>query len=177
MRRPATALLIRLCLLAAMLSTFAATVSYARQSEIAAPSEVAAQHQIAAVAPNDPAIVTLPDAPAVSHSPDLSRDTSPRLDHASFLLLSASVYSAAFLDMYETKSLGTHVHEYDPVARPFVHLPTPAYYATGAVLATGVNWLGWKLAHSRRWHQVWWLPQLSAVAANSSGFGYTVAHK
>lgn len=177
MRCAKTALLIRLCLFAAILSTSSATVSYAQQSESAAPSEIATRHQIAAVTAEEPGIVALPEAPAVSHSADSSPEAAPRFDRTSFLFLSASVYSAAFLDMYQTESLGSRVHEYDPLARPFVHLPAPAYYATGAALATGVNWLGWKLAHSRRWHHVWWAPQLSAIAANSSGYGYTITHR
>jgi hypothetical protein len=169
--------MIRLWLFAAMLSIFSATVSYAQQSETVVTPEITLRHQIAAVAPKDPGIVALPDSPAVSRSPASLPDATPQPNRTSFLLLSASVYSAAFLDMYETKSLGTHVHEYDPVARPFVNLPAPAYYATGAALATGVNWLGWKLAHSRRLQHAWWLPQLSAIAANSTGYGYTITHR
>ena len=60
-------------------------------------------------------------------------------------------------------------HETDPLARPFVHLPTPAYYATGLALATGVNWLSWKMAHSRRFHRLAPLPQLAAIAGNLYG--------
>ena len=61
-----------------------------------------------------------------------------------FWMMSAGVYTAAAFDMQETESLRPHFREYDPLARPLVGLPAPAYYAAGALFATGVNWLGWK---------------------------------
>jgi hypothetical protein len=42
------------------------------------------------------------------------------------------------------------------LAKPLAGLPTPAYCAAGALFATGVNWLGWKMARSPRWHKIWW---------------------
>ena len=89
-----------------------------------------------------------------------------------FIALSAGVYTAALLDMHQTM----HVRHYswwsetDPLARPFVRLPSPAYYATGLVLATGVNWLGWKMNHSRRWHKLAAIPQLLSIGGNTYGY-------
>lgn len=58
----------------------------------------------------------------------------------------------------------------DPLARPVVRLPAPAYYASGLALATGVNWLSWKMGHSRRWDRLALLPQLFSIAGSTSGF-------
>jgi|SRR5580658_3613254 hypothetical protein len=91
---------------------------------------------------------------------------------AKFALLSAAVYGAAFADMHQTLQVRDYSwwRENDPLARPLVRLPTPAYYATGLALATGVNWLGWKMAHSRRWHRLSPIPQLLSVSGNLYGF-------
>lgn len=89
-----------------------------------------------------------------------------------FFILSTAVYTAATADMYQT----LHVRHYywwsetDPLARPLVKLPSPAYYATGFALATGVNWLGWKMGHSRKWHKLATVPQLFAIGGNTYGF-------
>lgn len=61
-------------------------------------------------------------------------------------------------------------YEVDPLARPFARLPAPAYYVTGLAMATGVNWLSWKMAHSRRWHKLAPIPQLFAISGNLYGF-------
>jgi hypothetical protein len=61
-------------------------------------------------------------------------------------------------------------YETDPLAKPIVRLPAPAYYATGLVLATGVNWLSWKMGHSRKWHKLAPLPQLLSITGNMLGF-------
>jgi hypothetical protein len=94
-----------------------------------------------------------------------------------FFLLSLGVYAAATMDMQESASLRPRFHEDDPLAKPFVKLPLPAYYATGIIFATGVNWLGWRMAHSERWHSVWWLPQVCSIAGNLMGYGHTKAHE
>jgi hypothetical protein len=94
-----------------------------------------------------------------------------------FFILSASVYAAATFDMRESLSLRPRFHEDDPLAKPLAHLPAPAYYASGFALATAMNWLGWKMAHSERWHSVWWLPQLCSITGNVTGYGYTRRHE
>jgi hypothetical protein len=90
-----------------------------------------------------------------------------------YVILSAGVYTAAGLDMTETQSSMPNFKEADPLARPFVGLPKPLYYASGTMLGTGVNWLGLKMQRSERWHKIWWLPQAVSIAANLSAYGYT----
>jgi hypothetical protein len=95
-----------------------------------------------------------------------------RFHKKQFLILSAAVYAAGIADMHQT----LHVRHYswwwetDPFAKPIVKLPAPAYYATGLVLATGLNWLSWRMGHSRRWHRLAPLPQLLAITGNTLGF-------
>jgi hypothetical protein len=167
--------LIRCVLLAAIVSMMATSITHAQQFQPTPASEVAAASTPPTLTPDDTmTAATLPDAPVLTR-PFLSSD-SPRPSRANFFLLSAVVYGVAFLDMHQTLSLGSHVDEHDPLVRPFVHMPPPAYYATGAALATGMNWLGWRISKSRRWRRMWWAPQLTAIAANSFGYGYTLAH-
>ena len=100
-----------------------------------------------------------------------------------FFLTSAGVYSAAFLDMHNTRSEmnfckrqpGYVCYENNPLARPLVGLPTPAYYATGLALTTGVNWLSWKMSRREKFRRVWFLPQILSMAAN--GWGYASSAK
>jgi len=63
----------------------------------------------------------------------------------------------------------TWSYENAPLAKPFVRLPTPAYYATGLAMATGLNWISWKMGHSRRWHRLAAIPQLLAIGGNTCG--------
>jgi hypothetical protein len=90
--------------------------------------------------------------------------------------MSPRVYAAAGLDLEETASLRHHFHEYDPLAKPSVGLPAPACYAAGALFATGVNCLGWKMARSPRCDKIWWVPQVTSIAGNLAGYSYTRAH-
>ena len=89
-----------------------------------------------------------------------------------FLILSAGVYAAGLADMHQTMHNKQYSwwYESDPLAKPLVKLPVPAYYAAGLALATGVNWLSWKMGHSRKWRKVALLPQLFAITGNSYGF-------
>lgn len=94
-----------------------------------------------------------------------------------FTVMSAGVYSAAGLDMELTEALHKHIDERDPLARPLLLLPAPAYYISGALLATGLNWLGWKMERSSRWHKIWWVPQAASMAGNLAGYSYTRTHE
>ncbi len=97
---------------------------------------------------------------------------SVRTHSMQFVILSAGVYGASFADMHETLKQRKYPwwYEADPLARPLVKLPAPAYYASGFALATGLNWVSWKMAHSRRWHRLSAIPQLLAISGNTYGF-------
>jgi len=104
----------------------------------------------------------------------LNRGEMPlvRFHKKKFLILSAGVYTAGLADMHQTLEVRHYSwwYEKDPLARPMVKLPAPAYYATGLALGTGLNWLSWKMGHSRKWQKLAPLPQLLAIAGNTYGF-------
>ena len=106
---------------------------------------------------------------------ELRRAVKPALPK-SYWVLSAGVYTAAGLDMQRSESMLPNFDERDPIVRPFLRLPAPAYYASAALFATGINFLGWKIARSERWHKIWWVPQVATMAGNLAGYGYTRAH-
>jgi hypothetical protein len=115
-------------------------------------------------------------APEVK-SPDFKAEpTAPvsavRFRKKQFLILSAVVYGASLADMHATLQERKYSwwYETDPLARPFVKLPPPAYYATGLLMATGLNWISWKMGHSRKWHWLAAIPQLLAIGGNTYGF-------
>jgi hypothetical protein len=106
---------------------------------------------------------------------EVRRAVKPPLQK-SFWVLTAGVYTAAGLDMQRSESMLPNFDERDPIVRPFLRLPAPAYYASAALFATGVNYLGWKMARSERWHKIWWVPQIASMAGSFAGYGYTRAH-
>ena len=95
-----------------------------------------------------------------------------RFHRARFIVLSAALYTASAADMHQTLHNRKYSwwYEADPLARPFVRLPAPAYYVAGLTLATGINWMSWKMGHSRRWHKLAPIPQLLSIAGNTYGF-------
>ena len=110
----------------------------------------------------------------LSHS-ELHRAVKPPLPR-SYWALTVGVYTAAGLDTQRSEAMLPDFDERDPIARPFLRLPAPAYYASAALFATGMNFLGWKMARSARWHKIWWVPQVATMAGNMAGYGYTRAH-
>jgi hypothetical protein len=91
-----------------------------------------------------------------------------------FVPLSAAVYAMGLMD--QTATVGNYDwrnNERDPLVKPFTHLPTPLFVATGVAFESGVNWLAWKMSRSRSWHKIWWLPQLCAIGGNAYGYKVT----
>jgi hypothetical protein len=95
-----------------------------------------------------------------------------RFSRKQFFVLSAAVYGASLADMHQTLEARKNLwwYETDPLARPFVKLPATAYYATGLAMATGLNWISWRMGHSRRWRKLSPIPQLLAITGNIYGF-------
>lgn len=108
----------------------------------------------------------------------------PKTPMTLWVASSLAVYTAAALDMHATEQNRQLYQKYpgyfygdyeaDPFARPFVRLPAPAYYACGIAMATGVNWLGFRMSRSPRFHKIWWLPQALSVAGNTRGYMTTL---
>lgn len=120
-----------------------------------------------------PEIMTESIAPnAIKQSSDAKTVSAVRFRKTQFLVLGAAVYGASLVDMHQTLRERDYSwwYETDPLARPFVRLPTPAYYATGLALATSLNWISWKMGHSRKWHRLAAVPQLLAIAGNTYGY-------
>jgi hypothetical protein len=114
----------------------------------------------------------VPNSPREGPSATAKTSVAYRFQKVQFFALSTGVYAAAAADMHQTLQMRHYSwwSETDPLARPFVHLPAPAYYATGFALATGVNWLAWKMGRSRKWHKLAPWPQLFAIGGNTYGF-------
>lgn len=117
---------------------------------------------------------------------DQERDKKPRprfYRDKAFVATSLLVYAAAGFDMHETMRqkwlysyrypplvLGTErFTDRDVLARPIVNLPNPAYLATGFAMATGLNWISWKMKNSHRFRHIWRLPQTAAIVLNTRG--------
>lgn len=79
--------------------------------------------------------------------------------------------AAAWADMTSTQEvLRKGGQEEDPIAKPFVKLNRPEYYAAGSALTGGISLIGIALRHTR-FHRVWWIPQISQIGIN---FGLSV---
>ena len=115
-------------------------------------------------------------SPRIEHPPRTSRVDATRSIPRAWKLLTLASGAAATLDMATTtagiRDYGNH--ETDPLARPIVDLPTPAYFAVGYTEAAAIDWLGLRMYRSHRWHKVWWLPQTLQIAGNLWGASSTM---
>jgi len=114
------------------------------------------------------------------NSAPVKKPATVRVPKIAWFSLSAATYTAAALDMHATANAVAYwkkcpafylgYPEADPIAKPFVKLPRPAYYTCGFAMTTGINWLGYRMARSHRWRTVWWLPQSISISANGHGY-------
>jgi hypothetical protein len=116
--------------------------------------------------------IELAAPPRIKEHHDVKPVRAGRFPRKQFLILSAAVYGASLADMHQTLKERKYDwwYETDPLAKPFVKLPAPAYYAAGLAMATGLNWISWKMGHSRRWRRLAPIPQLLAIGGNSYGY-------
>ncbi|SRR6266849_7953575 len=136
------------------------------------------QVDLPTIKPVVPTVQPPPSAPGIFPLP--KKTGNPRVPKKPWIVLSPAVYAAAAWDMHGTEnSAGLYrknpglfpggYFEADPLARPFTRLPAPAYYASGFALATGINWLSWRMGRSLRLHGIWWLPQAFSIIGNVQG--------
>ena len=115
-------------------------------------------------------------SPPIGQTPRTSHVDAIRSIPRAWKLLTLASGAAVTLDMTTTtvSRLDYGNYETDPLARPIVDLPTPAYFAVGYTEAAAIDWLGLRMYRSHRWHRVWWLPQTLQIADNLWGAGSTI---
>jgi hypothetical protein len=112
----------------------------------------------------------LPDKPT-PHIRDIR--ATPKL----FRLLAVSGFLAVTYDTRLTiKTKAQDGPEIDPVLKPIVELPNPAYVAMTYVLISGLDLVSWKMERSNRFHKIWWVPLVLQIGGNTWGAAYTAAH-
>lgn len=128
---------------------------------------------------------TRPPVPALAHL-DLAtttpihvapHDSAPegavRQRSRAWLALTLAGQAAALADAKTTLDLKrAHpltFYENDPLARPFVNLPPPAYVASVVGLTASVSAISWKLRRSEHplLRHFWWAPQAAQIALNA----------
>jgi hypothetical protein len=107
------------------------------------------------------------------HLPDKPKP-APKLHFtAAWLTLSFAGQMAAYADVQTTVNLRDEApgfQDSDPIARPFVNLPTPEYVAFATVLTAGISEVSRKMhGSSNKWvRRLWWVPQTVQIATNSA---------
>jgi len=130
---------------------------------------------LAAARPAVPALAHL-DLAATAPIHITPHDSAPesvmRRPGRAWLALSLAGQAAALADAKTTLDL-KHAHpltfyEEDPLARPFVNLPPPAYVASVVGLTASVSAISWKLRRSEHplLRRFWWAPQAVQIAFN-----------
>jgi hypothetical protein len=87
--------------------------------------------------------------------------------------LSLAGQAAALADVKTTLDLKSvyrlTFYENDPLARPFVNLPPPAYITSAVGLTAGASAISWELRRSEHplLRRFWWAPQAVQIVLNS----------
>src|SRR6267142_347900 len=119
-------------------------------------------------APFSLVLLALSVIPCFAQEKYLPETPAPHTDKQ-WLIISISGHAAAAWDAEETilnvKGPCPCGYESNPLARPFVTLPRPAYRATSHLFVLGTDWLSWKMKHSQhRWmRRTWWVPQPAQI--------------
>lgn len=68
--------------------------------------------------------------------------------------------------------------EINPLERPFVNLPKPAYYSWRIGEAAFASYLGLRMKRSHRWiRHIWWVPQAVTIVSGAVGAAYSASHR
>lgn len=89
-----------------------------------------------------------------------------------WLVLTVAGEGTSLTDAVLTKEgIQNGARELDPLARPFVKLPSPVYLSFAAAASAATSYSGLKMRNSRHRliRDTWWLPQAAQIAANSWG--------
>lgn len=111
-----------------------------------------------------PAAADLPEKPKPAPKPHFT---------ARWFALSVAGQIAAYADVRTTLNLRNQnpgFQDSDPLARPIVNLPTPAYSAFAVALTSGISEVSRRMhKSSNTWvRRFWWAPQTVQIAINSS---------
>ena len=161
-----------------------AAVSFAILTLVASQACLAASNDAASTETAD-VVAALPAPFVVAKPATQSLPDQPKPNKTLWKGLAVLGQAAAAADVASTIDVLNHGgYEADPLAKPLAGLPKPAYAATSAAIVGGVSYLGLKMQESRRFHKVWWVPQVLQIAINSTGalhnsvsLAYTTCHQ
>lgn len=165
----------RFAFLALAASLLPAFLSTNAQAQTVPPLSITSS-DLTATRPAVPALAHLDLAPTapIHVTPHASAPESVvRRPGRAWLALSLAGQAAALADATTTLDLKrAHpitFYENDPLARPFVNLPPPAYVASVVGLTAGVSAITWKLRRSEHplLRRFWWAPQAAQIALNA----------
>jgi len=124
-----------------------------------------------------------PATPAqqVSEISDLPEKPEPLVKKhfpVSWLALTLAGQAAALADCDATLHLRhnyPNFNEHDPLGRPFVHLPAPAYIAVSVGLVSILSVASFKMNRSSNpWvRRLWWVPQTIQIGLSTNSAVYT----
>lgn len=136
------------------------------------PSDIENSPVRIASAPENSSLPSAPPIHITSRTDSLVKGVVRR-PFRSWLALSIAGQAAVLADVKTTldlrRSSPLTFHESDPLARPFVNMPKPAYVGSAVALTAGLSLVSWKLSTSENgWlRRHWWLPQAAQIVLNA----------